>query len=219
MHAPISISQSFKKSTNNQVILKITTNWQLQEGRRDTFFMILYAKTFLGDTTVVYERSGPPPLPYICAYWVCAIFETPIFNPKFPLQSISFSQITENPLQSITILEFLPLRRPSFSFLYFQVVPRHRLRQRPGATAGQNAARRSPTISSRDHQFHTQTRARDPHFKLTLEPAWARSRDHHFHARAAPEPHIFHFAVAHTYQNVGRVPPPPPGSGLIYHTS
>ena len=29
------------------------------------------------------------------AYWVCSIFKTPIFNPKFPLQSISFSQITE----------------------------------------------------------------------------------------------------------------------------
>ena len=49
-------------------------------------------------------------------------------------------------------------------------------------------------ISSRDHQFH----------------ARARSRDQHFHARPTPEPHIFHFAVAHTYQNVGRVPPPPP---------
>ena len=32
---------------------------------------------------------------HICAYWARAIFETPIFNPKFPLQSISFSQITE----------------------------------------------------------------------------------------------------------------------------
>ena len=31
----------------------------------------------------------------ICAYWVGAIFETPIFNPKFPLQCISFAQITE----------------------------------------------------------------------------------------------------------------------------
>ena len=29
------------------------------------------------------------------AYWVCSIFKTPIFNPKFSLQSISFSQITE----------------------------------------------------------------------------------------------------------------------------
>ena len=43
------------------------------------------------------------------------------------------------------------------------------------------------------HQFHARARSIDPHF----------------HARAAPEPHIFHFAVAHTYQNVGRVPPPP----------
>ena len=29
------------------------------------------------------------------AYWVCAARETPIFSPKFPFRSISFSQITK----------------------------------------------------------------------------------------------------------------------------
>ena len=66
--------------------------------------------------------------------------------------------------------------------------------ERPGVIASQNAARRVLQISPRDHQFH----------------AGARARDQDFHAQAAPEPHIFYFAVAHTYQNVGRVPPPPP---------
>ena len=37
------------------------------------------------------------------------------------------------------------------------------------------------------------------------------SGEPHFHARLAPEPPIFHFAVAHSYQNVGWMPPPPPG--------
>ena len=61
---------------------------------------------------------------HVYAYWICPNFETPLFSPKFPLQSISFSQITKTPLRSITILEFLPLRRPSFStFLYLQAVP------------------------------------------------------------------------------------------------
>ena len=49
--------------------------------------------------------------------------ETPIFSPKFPLQSISFSQM--NPLRGITISHLLPLRRPSFSkFIYLQAVHR-----------------------------------------------------------------------------------------------
>ena len=39
--------------------------------------------------------------------------------------------------------------------------------------------------------------------------AHVRSRDYNFYAQAAPEPYVFHIAVAHTYQNVGRVPPPP----------
>ena len=41
-------------------------------------------------------------------------FDTPIFKPRFPLQSISFLKRTDT-LQSITILELLPLRRPSFN--------------------------------------------------------------------------------------------------------
>ena len=43
----------------------------------------------------------PPPPPggggyfHMYAYWVCAARETPIFSPKFPFRSISFSQITK----------------------------------------------------------------------------------------------------------------------------
>ena len=38
---------------------------------------------------------APGPFPAIMGIWLCSIFKTPIFNPKFPLQSISFPQITE----------------------------------------------------------------------------------------------------------------------------
>ena len=34
----------------------------------------------------------------------------------------------------------------------------------------------------------------------------------HFHAQLTPEPPIFHFAVAYTYQNLGLVPIPPPSA-------
>ena len=53
------------------------------------------------------------------------------------------------------------------------------------------------------------------HSGATAPPPSPGSTPLQFHARAAPEPHIFNFAVAHTHQNVGRVPPPPPGCGRL----
>ena len=144
---------------------------------------------------------------HICAYWVCAIFETPIFSPKLPLQSISFSQIKfKNPLRSITILEFLPFQRPSFSkFLYLQAVP-----SPPTAGLLRPARTRSFRPASRGYS-RPECQPTRPTSRLQRPQFHARapSRALHFHARAAPEPPIFLFAVAHTYQNVGRVPPAP----------
>ena len=153
----------------------------------------------------------------VCGYWVCAIFETPIFSPKIPLKSISFSQITEIPLRSITILEFLPLPRPSFSksSSRFFAARGHGGRftaaspsaKRSVSTPGLSPARMQPdasyndfTISSRNHQFDARSHSRNPHV----------------YDRAALEPHMFHFIVAHTYQHVGRVPPPPPLGKTLY---
>ena len=135
----------------------------------------------------------------------------PIFSPKFPLRSISFSQMTKifRSGASLTIfsckadftLSFLPLRRPSFSkFLNVQAIHR---RQRPGVSDRQSASQtRLTKLSSRG----------DPYFH-----ARACSGAPHFHARAAPEPPppFLSVAAAHTYQNVGRVPfPPPPPPGM-----
>ena len=39
--------------------------------------------------------GGGGVLPCMYAYWVCAPRETPIFNPKFPFRSISFSQMKQ----------------------------------------------------------------------------------------------------------------------------
>ena len=75
----------------------------------------------------------------------------------------------------------------------------------PGPLRGPSRPECSQT-RAKDHKFHATARAR------AVKPARARSIEYHFHAQAAPDPHIFHLAVAHTYQNVGRVPPPPPGS-------
>ena len=63
----------------------------------------------------------------------------------------------------------------------------------PGLAAGQSASHTRPTISSGDPHFHGRARSRAPHF----------------HARArSGAPHVY-FAMAHTYQNLGWVPPPP----------
>ena len=64
----------------------------------------------------------------ICAYWVCVIFEIPIFSPKFPLQSISFSQITEKSAPEHhhfrVFGNFLPLQLETiiFKMSYLQAV-------------------------------------------------------------------------------------------------
>ena len=90
-------------------------------------------------------------LPYAyLGIYICAARETPIFSPKFPLQSISFSQMTkiysapEHHHFSVArqILHFLPLRRPSFSKFLHVLAIHHRPRpaycsqlerfQRPG---------------------------------------------------------------------------------------
>ena len=145
----------------------------------------------------------------LCAYWVCAIFETPIFSPKFPLQSISFSQITTKSApehhhfrvfaapETIIFKISLPSSRSVAAHGRFTAASPNAKRSamRPaGLQPARVPARRVLQVSSRDPQFHARARSRAPHF----------------HARAAPETGAPHFplSVAHTYQNVGREPPP-----------
>ena len=91
------------------------------------------------------------------------------------LQSISFSQMTKNPLQSITVLHFLPVQRPSFSnFLYLQALhrcPRPAYCSQPeskcsgsaqGVTAGQSASQTRPTKSVPETRIFTLELAPEP---------------------------------------------------------
>ena len=117
---------------------------------------------------------------HLYVYWVCVTRETPIFSPKFCSRAYNFHKWKKkNQLRSITILHFCPLRRPSFSkFCYLQAVHRRLTAASPNTL---QSGRCQPNAS----------------YKVS-------SGDPHFHARLAPEPPIFHFAVAHTYKNLGR---------------
>ena len=89
----------------------------------------------------------------------------------------------------------------------------------------------APRVSSRPErqpdaswQFRRLAFSRSKRIKLVPEPrifklktAQARSGAPHFYARPGARSRagpIFHFAAAHTYQNFGRVPPPPPLPGV-----
>ena len=149
-------------------------------------------------------------------YWVFSIFETPNFSPKFPLQSISFSHThthtksapEHHHFRVFTALETIIFKMSLSSSCFIAAHGRFtsaspntkRLASAPGLQPARVPARRILHVSSGDPQFHARACSRAPHF----------------HARAAPEPPIFQFAIAHTYQNVGRVPPPPPPPGLFY---
>ena len=127
------------------------------------------------------------------AYWVCAAREITIFSPKFPFRSISFSQMTKKSGH----------HHFTFFFKTYLISTRspppmagsartQSVRQRPGLAAGQSASQTRPGSSGAPH----------------------------FHARpwsSFPSPgRFFHFAAAHTYQNLGWVPPPPsPGSRYV----
>ena len=134
-------------------------------------------------------RKGWGTLPYMYAYWVCAARETPIFSPKFPLRSISFSQMTQYSAPEHHHFTFLPFWRPSFSqFLYVQVI-----------LLRLQLAKTRPTVSSGDPQFHARARSGAPHF----------------HARARPT----HFSLCRstclpTFGASTPPPPPPPPPGI-----
>ena len=182
------------------------------------------------------ELFPPPPPPggggyfHMYAYWVCAARESPISSPEFPFRSISFSQITQkNPFRSITILLLFFLADfavPETIIFKISLISTRSspptagsartqsVRQRRGLAAGQSASQTRPGSSGVSH-FHAQNRSssfRSPAFssskrlKLVPEP-----RIFTFDRELAPEPGpIFHFAAAHTYQNLGWVLPPPP---------
>ena len=133
--------------------------------------------------------------------------ETPIFSPKFSLQSISFSQITEKSApEHHHFRVFAAPETIIFKISYLQAV------SSPPA-CGQ--PERSGAIAAPETTNFTRWSPRQrPTFSRSS--ALAPAPETIIFTQAAPEPHIFHFAVAHTYQNVGRVPPPPRGISLFH---
>ena len=161
----------------------------------------------------------PPVLPYVYAYWVCAARETPIFSPEFPFRSISFSQISKKSVPEHHHFTFFGgfCRSGDHHFQnFFNFNPFIASHGRLSPNAKRSAAPRVSQTrpgSSGDWHFHAQNGSssfRSPAFssskrlKLVPEP-----RIFTLDRELVPEPlPIFHFAAAHTYQNLGWVPLP-----------
>ena len=138
-------------------------------------------------------------------------FKTPIFNPKFPLQSISFSQRTEQSAPEHH--HFRVFAAPNI--IIFQISPctagllrPARARSVPPTLRGTSRPECSQT-SAKDHQFHATARARDPHF--------------HGQTRSRPLQRVPFSRSSRTRAprfslrrgKVSRVPPPPPESASL----
>ena len=174
-------------------------------------------------------RGGGGVLPYVCILGMCRERDLH-FQPwiSVPEHSI-FTNYPKNPFRSITILHFLAdFAVPETIIFKISLISTRSspptagssrtqsVRQRRWLAAGQSASQTRPG-SSGDSHFHAQNGSssfRSPAFssakrlKLVPEP-----RIFTLHRELVPEPGpIFHFAAAHTYQNLGWVPPPPPGS-------
>ena len=147
---------------------------------------------------------------HMYVYWVCAAWETPIFSPKFPIRSISFSQMTKkaapehhhffcrsgNHHKKKNLFNFNPFIAVHGRLTAASPNAKHS-GSAAGLAAGQSASQTRPIVSSRD-----------PHFQ-----ARAHSKAPHFHVQAlsgAP-----HFSLCRgTYLPIfgaSTPPPPPPG--------
>ena len=127
----------------------------------------------------------------------------PIFSPKFPLRSITFSQMAKifrsgaSPFQlQGRFLHVLPFRRPSFSkFLYLQAVhrrpwPAYCSQPMQRLTAGRVPARRHPWAT---HAHFSQYLV--PETPLITTKSVPETSI--FTLELAPEPPIFQFAATH----------------------
>ena len=168
--------------------------------------------------------GGGGVLPYVCILGMCRARD-PHFQPwiSVPEHIIFTNYPQKNPFRSITILLFflriLPFRRPSFSkFLLFQ--PVHRLPRPAQPERQRRSVLAVPEIRWRFAQngsssFRSPAFSRSKRFKLVPEP-----RVFTLDRELVPEPWpIFHFAAAHTYHNLGWVPPPPPEMGPVNMTN
>ena len=127
------------------------------------------------------------------AYWVCAAQETPIFSPKFPFRSISFSQMTQK-IRSGASPFYIFCRSRDHHFTISLISTRsppptassartQSIRQRPGLVAGQSASQTRPG-SSGDPHLHAQIGSSS----VRSPTVWvSRSKQ----LKLVPEPRIF----------------------------
>ena len=122
-----------------------------------------------------------------------------------------------NPLRSITILEILPLRRPSFSkFLYLQAVsspPTAGLLRPARARSIRPALRGYSRLECQTHPTNQLRRPPISRASPLQRPTFSRSRPLQRPAFSRSSCSRAHFSLRRgtcTYQNVGRVSPPPP---------
>ena len=121
---------------------------------------------------------------HMYAYWVCAARETPIFSPKFPIRSISFSQMP--PKFGPEHHHFIFFAIPETIIFRISLISTHSwpptagsaLRRHPGLAAGQSASQMRPG-SSGDLHFHAQ-----PGSISVRNPAFPRSTQ----LKLGPEP-------------------------------
>ena len=131
----------------------------------------------------------------MCILGMCH-FETRIFSPKFSLQSIITltNKIKKSAPEHHHFRVFAAPETIIFTAVYCGQPEREAFGQRPGVAAGQSVSQTRPTS-----QIHKPPISRSSPLQ---SPAFSRSS-----RSGAP---VFHFAVAHTYQTVSRVPSPPP---------
>ena len=155
---------------------------------------------------------------YIFAYWVCAAREAPICSPKFPLRSISFSQMTKySAPEHHHFIFFAVPETISFemSLRSSRLSPPTAGLLQPARTqsamqsvraalqrlaAGQSASKTRPTVSSGDPHFHARARSGAPHF-------YARA------CSGAPPPPFFTLPRHIITKIWGECPHPPGGGG------
>ena len=157
-------------------------------------------------------------------YWVCAARETPNCCPEFPFRSnhLHFHKLPKHLFRSITILHFWA----DFAVLetiIFQISLISTRSSPPTAGSARNVRQRREFAAATEIRIFTlktdQARSGDSHFHAQngsssfRSPAFSSSK----RLKLVPEPHIFtldrepvpeplpifHFAAAHTYQNLG----------------
>ena len=145
------------------------------------------------------------------AYWVCAARETPIFSPESVPEHIIFTNYQKIRFWSITILHFLAdFAVPESIIFKMSLISTRSSPPTAGSARTQSVRQRRGLAAVPEIRIFTlktdQARSGAPHFHAQngsnsfRSPAFSSSK----RLKLVPEPlPIFHFAAAHTYQNLG----------------